>query len=68
MSAWRTVPNFQLYEINRSGTVKQVLDGRMLMTSKNNHGEHYHLEGKSGRVTAIKKSELIDWAFPKETE
>lgn len=66
MSAWRGVPNFPLYEINKGGTVKQVLDGRTLMTSQNNHGEHYHLESPNGRVIAMKKAELINWAFPKE--
>jgi hypothetical protein len=63
---WRVVPNYPLYEINTRGTVKQVLDGRLLKTSQNNRGEHYHLESKSGRVVAVKKTELIAWAFPKE--
>lgn len=64
--SWRVVPNYPLYEINHKGLVKQLLDGRALMTSQNNHGEHYHLESPSGRVVALKKTELISWAFPKE--
>jgi hypothetical protein len=66
MSSWYIIEEYPLYEINRRGVVKQVLDGRTLTTSKNNHGEHYHLESKSGRVIAVKKAELINWAFPKE--
>ena len=66
MSGWRVIAEYPLYEINQRGMVKQVLDGRALTTSRNNHGEHYHLESKSGRVVAIKKAELINWAFPKE--
>lgn len=65
-NAWRVIQNYPLYEINRKGEVKQVLDGRKLTTSKNNHGEHYHLESKSGRVVAVKKADLITWEFPKE--
>jgi hypothetical protein len=63
---WRVIPNFPLYEIHPTGRVKQILDGRLLKTSQNNQGEHYHLEGQSGRVVAIKKSMLISWAFPKD--
>jgi hypothetical protein len=66
MSAWRSIPNYPLYEINRRGTVKQLRDGRLLSTSQNNKGEHYHLESQSGRVVAVKKAELMQWAFPKE--
>jgi hypothetical protein len=66
MRNWRPVPNFPLYEIDRNGMVKQVLDGRTLQTSQNNYGEHYHLESPSGRVVAMKKVELMQWAFPKE--
>jgi hypothetical protein len=66
MSSWRSVPNYPLYEINRHGTIKHMLDGRLLKTSQNNRGEHYHLESKSGRVVAVKKSELINWAFSKD--
>lgn len=65
-SVWRTIPNFPLYEIHYSGKIRQLLDGRLLTTSQNNRGEHYHLESKSGRVVAMKKAELIQWAFPKE--
>lgn len=64
--SWRVVPNYPLYEINRRGTVKQVLDGKILTTSQNNKGEHYHLESQSGRVVAVKKADLITWEFPKE--
>jgi hypothetical protein len=64
--SWRVIPNFPLYEINQRGTVKQVRDGRLLTTSYNNKGEHYHLESQSGRVVAMKKAELMNWAFPKE--
>lgn len=66
MSAWRTIQEYPLYEINRRGTVKQVLDGRRLTTSYNNKGEHYHLESPTGRVVAVKKADLITWEFPKE--
>lgn len=66
MKGWRPVPNYPLYEINHNGTIKQLRDGRLLKTSRNNHGEHYHLESQSGRVVAVKKSMLISWAFPKE--
>lgn len=64
---WRPVPNYPLYEVNNRGTVKQLLDGRLLKTSQNNRGEHYHLESKSGLVVAVKKSELMSWAFPKDS-
>lgn len=67
MSTWKTVPNFPLYEINVRGTVKQLLDGRILKTSQNNHGEHYHLESPSGRIVAVKKTDIKQWAFPKES-
>lgn len=66
MSAWRVIKDYPLYEINRRGEIKQVLDGRKLMTSQNNKGEHYHLESKSGSVVAVKKADLITWEFPKE--
>lgn len=66
MSSWRPVPNFPLYEINNRGLVKQQMDGRILKTSYNNRGEHYHLESPSGHVVAMKKAELMNWAFPKE--
>lgn len=66
MKNWRDVPNFPLYEIDRRGIVRQLRDGRVLVTSQNNRGEHYHLESPSGRVVAIKKAELMQWAFPKE--
>jgi len=66
MRGWRDIPNFPLYEINHNGVVRQLRDGRILVTSQNNHGEHYHLESKSGRVVAMKKAELMNWAFPKE--
>lgn len=65
-NAWRIIKHYPLYEINRKGEVKEVLTGRKLTTSQNNHGEHYHLEGKSGRVVAVKKADLITWEFPKE--
>jgi hypothetical protein len=64
---WRVIPNFPLYEINSRGMVKQLRDGRILVTSQNNRGEHYHLESQSGKVVAMKKTQLMSWAFPKET-
>jgi hypothetical protein len=65
--SWREVPNFPFYEINREGMVREMLaGGRLLVTSYNNRGEHYHLESPSGRVIAMKKTQLVAWAFPKK--
>ncbi|UGL63308.1 HNH endonuclease [Arthrobacter phage Tokki] len=66
MSAWRVIQNYPLYEVNRKGEVKEVLTGRKLISSRNRHGEHYHLESPSGRIVAVKKADLITWEFPKE--
>lgn len=63
---WRVIPNFPLYEIHPTGRVKQILDGRVLKLSQNNRGYFYHLESPSGRVIAMEKSVLINWAYPKE--
>jgi len=68
MRGWRYIPNFPLYKISRRGEVVNTLDGRILQTSKNNKGEHYHLESESGRVVAMKPEVLISWAYNKETE
>lgn len=68
MKPWRVIPNFPLYEINGHGRVKQLRDGRELVTSNNGNGDRYHLESKSGRVIAMKKTELMEWAYPEEIE
>lgn len=65
-SYWRTISIYPLYEINPRGEVKEIRTGRKLKSSKNNHGEHYHLESPNGRIVAVKKADLIKWEFPKE--
>ena len=64
---WRVANGYPLYEINKLGYVREISTGRMLEPVRNRQGRFYHLV-KGGRVTAVKRTALLELTFPKRSE